>query len=78
MSDKGVPLESDEPGATFPADESHQDPEAETDELVERSRTSEGETKNRDDDEFTYEGLKTPNIVTDLPDVQDNDNERGS
>lgn len=71
MSDKTVPPESDEPGAQLPADESHQDPEAEGHELAERSKTHKGETKNRDEDEFTYEGLKTPNVTTDLPDVQD-------
>lgn len=76
MSDKTVPTESDEPGAKFPADESHRDPEAEGNELAERSKTHEGETKNRDESEFTYNGLKTPNIVTDLPEVQDQHNEK--
>lgn len=71
MSDKSVPAESDEPGAELPADESYRDPEAEGNELAERAKTHEGETKNRDEDEFTYKGLKTPNVVTDLPEVQD-------
>jgi hypothetical protein len=71
MSDRPVPQESDEEGAKLPADESHQDPEALDNELAERSKTHEGETKNRDESEFTYNGLKTPNIITDLPEVQD-------
>lgn len=71
MSDKTVPTDADDYKQQRPADESQQDREAEMDELVENAISHWGEPPNRDEDEFTSDGLKTPDVETDLPEAQD-------
>lgn len=75
MSDKTVPADADDYQAERPADESHQDPGTEGNELAERSKTHKGETRNRDESEFTYDGLKTPDVETDIPENENRDND---
>lgn len=62
MSDKTVPAHADDYKRDIPADDSDQRREADKDSLVDEAKSHTGEPPNRDEDEFTGKGLKSPDL----------------
>ena len=75
MSDKTVPADADDYKHDHEADGTTQDNDVDNEDLVEAAKSQPGEIPNRDEDEFTGEGLEAPDVETQVEDeVEESDN----